>query len=260
MLKHIRVLYFHRDLLWMWTYREIQVRYKQSVMGGLWAILQPLSLMVVFTVVFSLLVKIPSDGVPYPVFAYSALLPWTFLATSIAFAVPSLVNNMNLVSKIYFPREVLPIASVCTAFVDFAIGSVVFLGMMLIYQIPATWAMLWVPVLVLVQMVLMLGLVLLMSAVNVFYRDIRFIIPLLTQIWMYASPVIYPTSMVPPQLLPIYMLNPMAGLIDSYRRVLLQGQPPMPAFLGVSAAISLILFFIGYRYFKRSESTFADLI
>jgi len=260
MKEYLHALYHHRDLLWMWILREVRIRYKQSIIGGLWAVLQPLSLMVVFTLIFSRLVKIPSDGVPYPIFAYSALLPWSFLSASIGFAVPSLVNNMSLVTKIYFPREILPIGSVAAALLDFVIGTVIFAGMMMIYRIPLTGLALWIPVLVAIQVVLTLGAVLLMSALNVFYRDIRFVIPLLTQIWMYASPVIYPTSLIPQKLLPLYMLNPMAGLLDSYRRVMLYGQPPVPAYLGASATIALVLFALGYSYFKRSEDKFADLI
>jgi len=260
MRQYLHALYKHRDLLWMWILREIRIRYKQSIIGGLWAVLQPLSLMVIFTLIFSQLVKIPSDGAPYPIFAYSALLPWTFLSASIGFAVPSLVTNMNLVTKVYFPREILPIGSVAAALLDFAIGALIFVGLMLVYRVPLTWSVLWIPLLLLVQTVLTLGVVLLMSALNVFYRDIRFVIPLLTQIWMYASPVIYPTSLVPATLLPLYMLNPMAGLLDSYRRVLLHGQPPVPSYLGASAAIALVVFALGYAYFKRSEGAFADLI
>ncbi len=260
MLLHLRRLYRYRDLLVAWTLREIRVRYKQSVIGGLWAILQPLVLMIVFTLVFSRLARLPSDGVPYPVFSYSALLFWTFFATSLSFAVPSLVNNMNLVTKISFPREILPTASVAAALFDLCVASLIFAGLMLYYRIELSAAILWLPLLLLVQLLLTLGLVYFLSAVNVFFRDVRFLLPLLTQVWMYASPVIYPTSLIPPRFRLLYMLNPMAGLIDSYRRVILQGLPPVPAYAGLSAAVALLLFAGGYAFFKRYESAFADMI
>jgi lipopolysaccharide transport system permease protein len=259
-LDHLRRLYHYRDLLLTWTQREVRVRYKQSVMGGLWAILQPLALMLIFTLVFSLLARVPSDGIPYPVFSYCALLFWTFLASSLSFGVPSLVNNMNLVTKIYFPREILPIASVGAALLDLSIASLAFAGLLLAYHIPLTASVLWLPLLLLVQIVLALGVVLFLSAVNVFYRDVRFVLPLLTQLWMYASPVIYSTTSVPEPYRTLYMLNPMAGLIDSYRRVILLGQPPILRYVALSAAVSVLLFVGGWAYFRRSEAAFADMI
>jgi lipopolysaccharide transport system permease protein len=260
MLKHMRTLYQYKDLLRMWTLREIKIRYKQSILGGAWAILQPLSLTLMFTIVFSVIVRVSTGDIPYPIFAYSALLPWTFLATSITFAVPSLVNNLNLVTKIYFPREILPVASVGAAFVDLLVASTIFLGMLLLYHVPLQWTLLYVPVLIAVQAVLILGVVLLASAINVFYRDVRFVVPLGLQLWFYASPVIYPLSLVPETLRPVYMLNPMAGLIDSYRRVILLGEPPVIRFLGPAVMIAVVLLLVGYRYFKRAEGQFADLI
>ena len=260
MLGNIRHLYQFRDLLFTWTSREIKVRYKQSVVGGLWAILQPLALMVIFTIVFGYFVQVPTGDIPYPIFSYSALLPWTFLATSISFAVPSLVTNMNLVTKIYFPREILPLASVAAAFFDLLIASILFLIMMLFYRLPPTLAWIWLPLLLFIQTLLILGVVFFMSTLNVYFRDIRFLIPLGLQIWMYASPIIYPLDLVPEQLRTLYMLNPMAGLIESYRRVLLAGQPPVWQNLLISAVISTLLFVGGYSYFKRSEKNFADVI
>jgi lipopolysaccharide transport system permease protein len=256
----LKELFAHRELLWVWTLREIKVRYKQSVLGAAWAILQPVVLMLVFTVVFSFLARVPSDGVPYPIFSYTALLPWTFLATSIAFAVPSLVNNMNLVTKIYFPREVLPISAVAAAFVDFLVASVVFVGLMLSYRLPLQPSLLWLPLLLTIQILLTLGIVLPASALLVWYRDIRFVVPLCLQLWMYTSPIIYPTSLVPERLRALYMLNPLASLTDSYRRIILRGQPPQVLHLAISAVTALVLLLAGYAYFKRSEALFADII
>jgi lipopolysaccharide transport system permease protein len=257
---HLRELHTYRGLMWMWTRREIKIRYKQSFFGAAWAVLQPLVLMLMFTVVFSYFARMPTDGVPYPIFSYTALLPWTFFATSISFAVPSLVASMNLVTKIYFPREILPVASVAAAFVDFLVASIVFLGLMVVYRVPLRATLLWVPAILTIQIGLTLGIVLAAATLNVWYRDIRFVVPLGVQLWMYASPVIYPVTLVPKHWRTLYMLNPMAGIITSYRRVILQGQPPEMQYLGLSAAVALLGMLLGYRYFKRSESRFADII
>ncbi len=256
----LKELYSYRELLWMWALREIKVRYKQSVLGAVWAILQPLVLMSLFTLVFSYFTRVPTDGLPYPIFSYTALLPWTFLATSVTFAVPSLINNMNLVTKIYFPREILPLASVIVALIDFFIASLVFLGLLILYQVPLQFSFLWVPILLAIQVALTLGIVFFLSALSVRYRDIRFVVPLGLQIWMYASPIIYPASLVPERLRAIYMLNPMAGLIDSYRSVVLQNAMPRVQYLTTSAFISAVLLVAGYAYFKQSEIEFADVI
>lgn len=260
MLEHLKTLYTHRELLLMWTLREIKVRYKQSILGAAWALLQPLALMLAFTLVFSVLVKLPSDDVPYPVFSYTSLVVWTFFATSLSFAIPTLVNNFNLVTKIYFPREILPIASVGAAFVDFLIASVLLVVLLVWFHTPVSLALLWLPVLLGVQILLTLGIVLPAAALNVFYRDIRFIVPVAVQLWLYATPIIYPVSVVPAAFRTVYLLNPMAGLVDSYRRVLLHGEPPAPEALGFSLFISLLLAAAGYAYFKRAEGDFADLI
>lgn len=257
---HLRVLAEYRGLLLMWTLREIKVRYKQSFLGAAWAVLQPLGLMLVFSVVFSYLTRMPTEGAPYPVFSYVALLPWTFLATSISFAAPSMIANIALVSKIYFPREILPIAIVCAALFDFVVASSLMSGLFLYYKLPFTASLLWVPLLLSIQIALTLGIVFIFAALSVRYRDVRFIVPIMLQIWMFASPVIYPSSLIPARLRTIYALNPMVGLIDAYRAVALRGQAPDWGPVLASAAISLLLLGAGYRYFKRAESFFADII
>ena len=260
MLTHFREFYGYRSLLLTWTGRELRIRYKQSLLGTLWAILQPLALMILFVIVFSRFVQLPSDDIPYPIFSYTALLPWTFFATAITFGIPTLVNNMNLVTKIYFPREILPLASIGAALVDFAIASVMLFVLLLFYRIPlySTWV--WVPVLVLVQTGFTIGVILPASALNAFYRDVRFVIPLATQIWMYATPIIYPASAVPEWLRPFYFLNPMAGLIVSYRRVILQGLPPDTMAFGMAVGVSLLFLVVGYFYFKHVEGKLPDVI
>lgn len=250
----------YRELLFSWVLRDIKVRYKQSVLGIAWAILQPLSATILFAVIFSRFVKVPTEGIPYPIFYYSALLPWTFLSASVSFGVPSLVNNMNLVTKIYFPREILPIASVVACFVDFLIASVVFIGMMIFYRVPVALSIVLVPLIVAIQIVLTLGIVLLSSALMVFYRDIRFVVPLGLQLWLYATPIIYPVSLVPERFHMLYMLNPMAGIIDSYRTVILSAKSPQVEYLLLAFAVSVVLFLGAYRYFKNAEMEFADII
>lgn len=250
----------HRELLFSWTLRDFKVRYSQSLLGVAWAILQPFSLMIIFSVVFSIILKVPTEGVPYPIFAYTALLPWTFFANSLTFSIPSLVNNMNLVSKIYFPREILPLSSILVCFIDYLIASSIFVLMLLFYRVPVGPAILFVPLILIVQTCLTFGVSLLGSAVNVFYRDVRFVIPLALQIWMYVSPVIYPVNMVPTKLRTIYFLNPMAVLIDTYRRTILYNQMPDLPYLALAILLSVLIMIGGYRYFKLAEREFADLI
>jgi ABC-type polysaccharide/polyol phosphate export permease len=230
------------------------------LLGVAWAIIQPLGLTAVFIVVFSLIVRIDTRGVPYPVFAYSALVPWTFFSTSLTVGITSLVNNMNLVTKIYFPREVLPLASIGAAFADFCAAALVFLVMMVFYQAWPGMTALWIFPLLLIQVILTIGVALLGSAALVFFRDMRFVVPMVIQVWMYATPIIYPVDMVPERLQGIYFLNPMAGIIDGFRRALVMGETPrMPAVL-LAAIVSVLLLIVGYATFKRLEPLFADLI
>lgn len=262
MIAHVQTLFRFRELIGMWTFREIRVRYKQSLLGAAWAVLQPLTMMFMFTVVFSQIARIDTDY-PYPIFSYSALLPWTMLQTSISFGVNSLINNMNLVTKTYFPREVLPFGVIGAALFDYLIASSIFVLLMIYYQIPVNIYFLWIPVFVLIQIFLMLGVILLGSALTVFYRDVRYVVPLAVQLWFYATPIIYPIKLVEenlPQFRTLYALNPMVGIVESYRAVILEGVPPNFADLGLSAAISITLFVVAYIIFKRLEVLFNDLI
>lgn len=259
-MQYVNALIEYRDLLWLWTLREVQVRYKQSLLGVTWALLQPLVLTIVFTIVFSRLMRVDTGGIPYPVFSYVALVPWTFFATSLTFGIASLVNNMSLVTKIYFPREILPLASIGAAFVDFLVSAVILAGMMLLYGIPLGWVSLWVIPLLALQIVLTVAVVLLGSALLVFFRDVRFVVPLLTQVWMYGTPVIYPASVVPERFRSWYFINPMAGIIDGYRRVLLSGQAPQWDALALGTGVTFALLLVALLFFKRSEPVFADLI
>lgn len=258
-IQNIEELYKFRGLLWVWALREIRVRYKQSILGGIWAVLQPLLTMLIFTLIFGVIIKVPTDGIPYPVFFYSALLPWTFFSSSISFAVPSLTNNINLVTKIYFPREIFPIGSIIAAFMDFIVASIFFLVLLVIYQVPIKTSIIYFPVLLVMQILLTLGISFIGAALIVSYRDIRFIVPLGLQLWMYITPVVYPLSLVPDNLRLLYMLNPMAGIIDGYRSILL-GKLPQWEYLALEMVVIVALFTLGYIYFKNKEASFADII
>lgn len=259
-MRYLKTLFEYRELMYNLAMREIKARYKQTVLGASWAVLQPLALMVIFTVVFSYFTRLPSDGIPYPLFAYAALLPWTFFAGSLARGVGSLVANQALVRKIYFPREIMPLAAVAAGFVDFAIAAVLFIGMFIYYGVPLTGnALFLVPILV-IQVTFVLGIVLLLAPLNVFYRDIGHVLPLLIQVWMFASPIIYPLSMVPERFRGIYALNPMVGIIDGYRKTLIQGLPPDFAALQSAAVVAAVCFLGGIVLFKRLEFKLADVI
>ncbi len=249
-----------RELLYTWTMRDFKVRYSQSVLGAAWAILQPLSLMVIFSIIFSVFLKVPTGGAPYPVFAYTALLPWTFFANSLNSAIPCLVSNMGLVSKIYFPREILPMSAIMVSFMDFLIACSVYVILLIFFRYPVGPTVFLVPLVLFIQIILTLGISLLASAFMVFYRDVRFVIPLTLQLWMYATPIIYPVTVVPEWLQPFYFLNPMAVLIDTYRRLILFNQMPHWSYLGLTTLFSSLLLIGSYYYFKRAEREFADII
>lgn len=258
---HARELWRHRELLWLVTQREIKVRYKQSALGVVWAVLQPLSLMLVFTVFFSWFARIASDGIPYPLFSYAALLPWTFFSTSLTFAIPSLIANSHIITKIYFPREIIPLASVLAAFLDFVIASAVFVLLLAFYRVPPTWNLLYVLPIVAIQIAFTVGVSLLLSAFTVLYRDVRHTLPLLIQIWMFVTPILYPASVVPGRWRVWYFsLNPMAAIIDGYRRAVIQGISPQINYLLLAAGVSGFLLWAGYKYFKSLEKEFADIV
>jgi lipopolysaccharide transport system permease protein len=258
--EHINELYRYRELVLVWGLREIRIRYKQAFLGTVWAVLQPLVMMIVFTLVFSRFAKVPTDGIPYPIFSYTALLPWTMLSTAITFGVPSLVNNLNLVTKTYFPREILPIGAVGASFFEFLVASSIFVVMLIYYRIEPSWAMLWLPLVLILQLVLILGVTFTGSALLVLYRDVRFIVPLGLQIWLYLTPIIYPITVVPQKYLLLYMLNPMAGIITAYRQIILYGQSPNWIYLAISAVEAALVFLGGYLIFKKLEISFADII
>ena len=256
----LKELWEYRDLLFFLAWRDISVRYKQTALGAAWAIIQPFFSMVVFSLFFGQLAKIPSDGVPYPIFSYTAMLPWTYFSSAMTNSSNSLVGSSNLLTKVYFPRLVIPLASVLPAVVDFAIAFVVLLGMMVFYHIAPTWNLVWLPAFLLLALVTALGVGLWLSAMNVKYRDIRYVIPFLVQFWMFASPVTYPASMVPVQWRMLYGLNPMAGVIEGFRWALLGTNTAPGPIIAASVVAALFLLISGAFYFRRMERTFADVV
>ena len=256
---NFRELWAYRELLYFLTWRDIKVRYKQTALGAAWAIIQPFVMMVVFTFFFGNLLDVPSEGIPYPLFSYAALLPWTFFSAAITRASSSLTTNINLVQKVYCPRLALPLSSILSPLVDFTIAFVILIGMMFYFGYPPTIRILWLPAFLLLAVMTALGVGLWLSAINVRYRDIRYAVPFLVQIWLFASPVVYGSSILPESWRVIYGLNPMAGVIEGFRWALLGTNPP-GALLAVSVIIVLVLLISGAFYFQRMENTFADVI
>lgn len=256
----LKILWQHRELVYSLTSKDIRSRYKQSVLGIAWALIQPLALTAVFTVVMSYFVRVDTKGIPYPIFAYIAMLPWTFFSGGLTSGTECLVNNFNLITKIYFPREIFPISAVLGKVVDLALGILVVIPLFFIYHVhPSPWLLLVLPVL-LIQTAFLLGVTFILSSANLFYRDIRHVLPLLTQVWMYLTPIIYGLDSVPKRFLGVYMLNPMSVLIETIRNAALRGQPPMWGYLGLSAVVSVLTLIIGYRLFKKLEPLFAETI
>ena len=255
----LRDLWAYRELLYFLTWRDVKVRYKQTELGIAWAIIQPLFTMLVFTLFFGRLAGVPSDNVPYPIFAFTGLLAWTFFSNAITTSGNSLVGSAHLITKVYFPRMIIPGAAVAAGLVDFAIAFVILVLLMIYYGVGFTWNMLMFPVMVLLTTLLALGVGMWLSALNVKYRDIRFALPFMVQLWMYLSPIIYPTSFLPAKLRSVLLLNPMTGIIEGYRSSLF-GRPFNWISLAISAVITLLLLIYSSYAFRRMEKSFADFV
>ena len=255
----LKELWAYRELLYVLTMRDIKVRYKQTALGFAWAIIQPVMMMVVFSIFFGRLAQMPSDGYPYPIFVYAALLPWTFFANSITSSANSLIGSANLVSKVYFPRLIIPLASVGSGLIDFAIATTILLVLMIYYHVALTLHLLIAPVLVAGVLFIALGVGTWLAALNVAYRDFRYVVLFLVQFWMFVTPVVYPASLVPRQWQWVLYLNPMAGVIEGFRSAFLSRPFNVPGLL-VSLAIAAILFGVGITYFEKVERQFADII
>ncbi len=253
-------LWRYRELIFFLTWRDIKVRYKQAVLGIAWAILQPLLTMLIFTVVFGILLDTPSQDLPYPLFSLSALLPWQLFASALQRSSVSLVGNANLITKVYFPRLAIPIASVFAALVDFGVSFLVLLGAMAYYRFWPGWNILWLLPIVVLVLLTALSVGLWLSALNVQYRDIQHMVPFIIQVWMYASPIVYPIEIIPEGIWRVlYGLNPMVGVIQGFRWALLDGEPPDMTML-ISVVVVLLLLVTGLYYFRRMEKTFADIV
>jgi lipopolysaccharide transport system permease protein len=253
-------LWQYRELLYFLVWRDIKIRYKQTVLGASWAIIQPFFTMVVFSIFFGRLAQVPSDGIPYPIFSFAALVPWTFFANGLTQSSNSVVGSQELIKKVYFPRLAIPVSAVVAGSVDFAIAFVVLLVMMGFYGILPTAAVVWLPALLLLALVTSLGAGLWLSALNVRYRDVRHAVPFLVQFWLFATPIAYPSSLLDEPWRTLYALNPMVGVIEGFRWALLGTETAPGPMLAVSSAAAIALFVGGLLYFRRMEREFADIV
>ena len=259
MLADLRKLPDYRELIVNFTLREIKAKYKQALLGIAWAIIQPVVLMAMLTVVFSYFARVPSDGFPYPLFLFAALLPWQFFSGALNRGASALTNQAALITKIYFPRESLVIAALAAALVDFAITALVFIALLFYYRVVPTASWLWIVPILMVQITFALGVMLFLAPLNAFYRDVGQAMPLAIQVWMYATPIMYPASLVPQSIRPYYFLNPMAVFIESYRSAILRNETPDMSLLFTATVVSVLVLVAGYGTFKRMEKGLADV-
>ena len=257
---NLRDLWEYRELLYFLAWRDIKVRYRQTVLGASWAILQPFFTMVVFSLFFGELAGIPSEGVPYPIFSYVALVPWQFFANGLTSSADSIVSSANLIRKVYFPRLVIPSAAIGSGLVDFGLAFLVLLGMMAFYGIVPTVNVLWLPLLLLLALVTSLGAGLWLTAMNVQFRDVRYAVPFLVNAWMFATPIAYPSSLLEEPWRTLYGINPMAGVVEGFRWALLATDTQPGSMVLVSAAVAVVMLVSGAYYFRRMEKTFADVV
>jgi len=257
---NLKELADYRELLYFLVWREIKVRYKQTLIGAGWAVIQPLATMAVFSLFFGRLAKIPSGGLPYPLFFYLALLPWTYFAGALTGATNSVVENQRVITKVYFPRVLLPLSAVISGLVDFAIAFVLLIGMAVYYRVtPGPWLG-FLPLFLLLAILTAFGAGLWLAGMNALYRDVRYVVPFLVQFWLFASPVAYPSSLVPARWRALYGLNPMTGVIDGFRWAVTGENPPSAALLAVSSAAVVVMLVAGLWYFRRMEATVADVV
>ena len=257
---NLRDLWRYRELLLFFTWRDVKVRYKQTALGALWAVIQPVLTMVIFSAIFGGIAKLPSDGVPYTIFTYTALLPWQLFAFALTSSGNSLIMNQNLVSKVYFPRLVIPISALLPGLVDFGISFVVLIVMMMYYHIALTWRVLTLPLFLALALATAIGVGLWLSAMNVQYRDVRYAIPFLTTFWQYATPVAYSSDVIPEQWRALYALNPMTSVVEGFRWALLGGTAKFDPMMWFSCLMVFVVLVGGLFYFRRMEDSFADII
>ncbi len=253
-------LWEYRELLYFLVWRDVKVRYKQTALGTTWAILQPFFSMVVFSIFFGKLAKMPSDGIPYPLFSFAALVPWSFFANGLSQASNSLVGSAHLITKVYFPRLSIPVSSVMSGIIDFVLSFIVLLGIMAYYGTFPTWNVIWLPFLVLLALVTALGVGMWFSALNVQFRDVRYVLPFFTQAWLFATPIVYPSSLLLEPWRTLYGLNPMVGVVEGFRWALLGARTTPGPMIVVSSLAAVIILIGGAFYFRKMEKTFADVV
>jgi lipopolysaccharide transport system permease protein len=253
-------LWRYRELLYFFAWRDVKVRYRQAAFGIAWALIQPLLNMIIFTLLFGRVAHIQTGGIPYPIFVYCGLLPWTYFSGVLGIASMSLVNNDPLLTKVYFPRALLPAGSVLAGLLDFLIGSVLLVGLMFYYHVQADWGLLLIPLIILAMVLLTTGASMVTAALNVRYRDVRYALPFLIQVWMFATPIVYPATVIPDRWRPILALNPCWGIVDGLRACLFRGLPFNFRLMGASLAVAMIVFVFGAYYFRGAEKSFADVI
>jgi homopolymeric O-antigen transport system permease protein len=253
--------YWHyRELFYFFIWRDVKIRYRQTVLGATWAVIQPFFTMVVFTIFFGKLANVPSDGIPYPIFSFSALVPWTFFSAALSMSGNSLISNSHLLTKVYFPRVALPVSSVLSGLVDFFIASLFLFGMMAYYHVQPGWRLLLWPVLTIPLILLALGMGMILSSLNARYRDIKYAIPFFIQLWLFITPIIYPVSIIPEKFRGLIALNPLSGIIEAFRFAVLPSRHLDVQFLLISMAVTVLIFIIGLIYFQKAERMIADII
>ncbi len=255
-----RELWLYRELFYFMVWRDVKVRYKQSILGALWAIIQPFGTMVVFTIFFHRLANIPSDGVPYPIFSYTALLPWTYFSSTITQIGNSMVTNKNLITKVYFPRITIPAAHAIRGLLDFSIAALLLIGLMAWYRFTPSWNLLLWPLLTIPVLALSLGVGMIFAALNVRFRDIQHVLPFVVQLWLFVTPVIYPTTMIPAKWRIVLAMNPLTGIIEAFRATALPENTVDPRQFIVSMAMTAFIFVGGLWYFNRTARSFADIV
>ena len=257
---YVKDLWGYRELLYFFALRELKLRYRQAAFGAAWAVIQPLLAMILFTLIFGRLAQMPSDGIPYPIFCYAGLLPWTYLSNVLGTASTSLTMNSGLIDKVYFPRMFLPVGTALAALLDFGIGLLLLVALMFYYHVRASWALLLLPVIILMMFCLTIGMSLLLASLNVRYRDVKHALPFMIQLWLFATPIIYPASLIPARFRPILALNPCWGIVDGFRACLF----PLVSFdfklISTSMGVALAVLLLGSYYFFKTEKTFADVI
>ena len=256
----ITELWRYRELLYFFAWRDVKVRYKQAALGAAWAVIQPLFSMAIFALIFGRLVGVPSKGVPYAIFCYCALVPWTYFSTVVGIASNSLVNNESLITKVYFPRVLLPAGAALAGLVDLAIACALLVGLMVYYHVRPTWALLLSPLVILAMVLLTSAVSMAMAAANVRYRDVKHAVPFVIQVWMFATPIIYPVTMVPPRFRPILALNPCWGIVDAFRACVFPNLPFDFKLIATSMSVIVVVFLGSAYYFRRAEKNFADII